>query len=160
MLMDTRAERGGGPQPWDDEPDLLRWRDPSTGYQCLIVRGPLRALCGYVRVPRDHWLHGREASHRALGRIRVHGGITFAGRLYARRLMKRGHWLGFDCSHFFDLVPGVERPDLLQGAPAELFAVFAMLSRINAGGQTYRTVAYVREQCAALAEQLARRRKR
>ncbi len=46
------------PGPWRDEPDKIQWQDEATGLACLIVRGPLGALCGYVGVADDHRLHG------------------------------------------------------------------------------------------------------
>jgi hypothetical protein len=39
---------------WDDEPDKMQWQDEATGLPCLIVRGPVGALCGYVGVPEGH----------------------------------------------------------------------------------------------------------
>ncbi len=141
MLMDTRPPRGsGGDEPWHGEPNRVQWRDASTGYQCLILRGPLGSLCGYVRVPRGHALHGKPYTHRTVYRTaNVHGGLSFSGCL-GGRLMKRGHWFGFDCAHCFDLVP-------------ELRKRFPPLF-----GQVYRTVDYVRAECTALAEQLAKRK--
>lgn len=40
--------------PWQHEPDRLQWVDESTGLTCLILRGPVGALCGYVGVPDTH----------------------------------------------------------------------------------------------------------
>jgi hypothetical protein len=53
-----KTEWGAG--PWQDEPDKRQWTDAVTGLPCLIVRGPIGALCGYVGVSSDHPLHGRE----------------------------------------------------------------------------------------------------
>ena len=36
---------------------LERWKDDATGYECLLMQGPF-ALCGYVRIPEGHPLHG------------------------------------------------------------------------------------------------------
>lgn len=54
-LMDKSA---WGPGPWQDEPDKRQWADEATGLPCLIVRGPIGALCGYVGVPPDHPAYG------------------------------------------------------------------------------------------------------
>lgn len=40
--------------PWDDEPDELEWRDPSTQLICHAARNLLGAWCGYVGVNEDH----------------------------------------------------------------------------------------------------------
>lgn len=47
-----------GPGAWQDEPDKAFWVDPETGLDCLVVRNPMGALCGYVGVKKDHPLHG------------------------------------------------------------------------------------------------------
>src|SRR5207244_1179897 len=71
---------------WDIEPDKIQWPDEATGLPCLIVRGPIGALCGYVGVPKGHPLHGIDYSqtipgsqgNRPEGLLNVHGGVTFA----------------------------------------------------------------------------------
>lgn len=158
MLMDTRPPRGSGDaEPWRNEPDRVAWRDPSTGLQCLILRAPLGALCGYVRVPRGHALHGKPFEHRRACRgVYVHGGLTFSGHLGGRR-MKRGHWFGFDCGHFCDFVPGVNAAieSLIRLKP-ELYRDLEALERFHAS-KIYRTVDFVRVECTSLAAQLAQR---
>ena len=50
----TMDKTGWGPGEWTDEPDKLQWVDEATGFDCLIVRNSLGALCGYVGVsPRS-----------------------------------------------------------------------------------------------------------
>ena len=141
MLMDLRPPRGGANEPWRTEPDRVAWRDAKTGFQCLILRSQMGNLCGYVRVPRGHALHGKRYHQRGIDRgIGVHGGITFSGCLGGRR-MKRGHWFGFDCAHWRDLVPQMMR--------LGLFASDESL--------VYRDITYVRDECTSLAAQLAAR---
>ncbi|HKX40905.1 MAG TPA: hypothetical protein VJO99_07090 [Burkholderiaceae bacterium] len=143
MLFDARPPRGSpDSEPWKYEPDRVAWRDPSTGLQCLILRSGLGSLCGYVRVPRDHPMHGMHRQ-RPVWRLLVHGGITFAGRIRWDR-KTRGHWFGFDCAHAFDLVPGMLEPRRLLGMVA-------------GAPEKYRTVQYVRYHCELLATQLARK---
>lgn len=145
MLMDTRPARGGEDRPWEREPDRVAWRDPATGYQCLILRHPAwLSLCGYVRVPRGHALHGRYYDSHRLRRVHVHGGLTFSGCMRSRR-MKRGHWFGFDCAHYMDILPAME------------LRFSSLMGSIASSGGSYRTVDYVREQCTVLARQLAER---
>jgi hypothetical protein len=146
MLMETRPQGsgGGGDEPWLHEPNRVAWRDLATGYQCLILRTELGNLNGYVRVPRGHALHGRSFHERRVYRdVFVHGGLSFSGCLGGRN-MKRGHWFGFDCAHFRDLVPAMQAAMDLFGLPGMKFA-------------TYRTVSYVRGECQELAHQLARK---
>lgn len=49
---ETKESWGQG--PWVSEPDKVQWLDEASGLPCLIVRGPMGALCGYVGVPEGH----------------------------------------------------------------------------------------------------------
>lgn len=138
--------------PWHDEPDKAQWVDAETGYACLAVRNRSGAWCGYVGLPPGHRYHGTDYDNVP---VYVHGGLTYAS--FCQEDAEEGHgichipepgapdavwWLGFDCAHLGDLCPqapvyGRDFP----GAPRE----------------TYRTLAYVQEECHQLAGQLAAR---
>lgn len=206
-----KSEWGDG--EWQSEPDKVQWRDEVTGLPCLIVRGPMGALCGYVGVPNAHPLHGKDyddctincdrgdsrwCDHTPEHILSAHGGINFAHgcteidkekwqnvraampkwREEAAKYPKGDSaqrikeltpiiddydkwrerqvaisichipapgepddvwWFGFDCAHSGDVSPGMSRE-----------------YRMNIPGDTYRNVAYVREECRSLAEQLAK----
>jgi hypothetical protein len=90
-----------------DKIDPIAWRDNATQYRCLVAQVPLLGhLCGYVRIPRTHALYGKHDSAK-LQKIFVHGGVTFSKTKKSGRWLTRGHWIGFDCAHYGDLVPGV-----------------------------------------------------
>lgn len=101
---------------WDNEPDKAHWIDGKTGLDCLIVRGPMGALCGYVGVPVGHPFFEQDYSEL---NITVHGSLTFADACQPEVDEARGvchpaeaaandtvWWLGFDCAHHNDLSPG------------------------------------------------------
>ena len=152
--METKTyparNRAGWPAgPWDDEPDKKQWPDPATGLPCLAVRGPLGAWCGYVGLPPDHPLHGKDYSDVD---VDVHGGLTFADMCRPEEDEGRGichiagpgepehvWWLGFDCAHCDDLIPRMSENEWHRPFP----------------DATYRNLAYVEEQCTCLAAQLA-----
>ena len=96
---------------WDDEPDKAQWQ--YKGYDCLIVRNRLGALCGYVGLPKNHRLYGKHYGELNVG---VHGGLTFSDRCVEGATEEEGichtngiaddvWWLGFDCSHYRDKLP-------------------------------------------------------
>lgn len=132
--------------PWDDEPDKAQWVDETTNLDCLIVRNPLGALCGYVGVTKDHPAYGKEYSEVE---VSVHGDLTFAAKCQEGTKDEahgichvpepgRSHdiwWLGFDCGHHMDYSPGLNFPGM---------------SKVG----VYRTFEYVQEECAQLAAQL------
>lgn len=150
--------------PWDTEPDKAQWIDEATGLDCLIVRGPVGALCGYVGVAPTHPWHGKDYGqhvgdtecdnefcyeHTPGGGVEVHGGLTFASSCQKGdedgpgicHVPEPGRpanvwWFGFDCAHAFDLAPS-----MLQYGAHE--------------GDVYRDFDYVRSECASLAKQLA-----
>jgi hypothetical protein len=136
--------------PWDNEPDKMQWPDAATGLPCLAVRNAVGAWCGYVGVPPGHAYHGM---HYDDVNCSVHGGLTFADACQPTadesadicHVPSPGEphnvwWLGFDCGHCMDVAP-------------------SMLIRMSVLGlpgyeQTYRTLDYVRNECAGLAAQL------
>lgn len=131
--------------PWNEEPDLIEWRDAVTGYPCLIVRNDFGALCGYVGLPPEHPLHGKDYDD---ANVDVHGGLTYANACGGDicHMPRTGEsddvwWLGFDCAHSGDLVPGLT---MLAGT-----AGFK-----ERAWETYKNVDYVEERVTSLAEQL------
>lgn len=132
---------------WDNEPDKVQFMDEATGLPCLIVRGPVGGLCGYVGVLEGHPAYRKDYGWEGID-ADVHGGLTFASACQPGaedhsicHIPGEGEsdavwWLGFDCGHSGDLMPG-------------------MPARYSFGGDgTYRNIAYVKSEIASLATQL------
>lgn len=138
---------------WDNEPDKMQWQDETTGLPCLVVRNRWGALCGYVGVPNNHRFYEIDY-HNVVAENgdhpRVHGGLTFASKCSEGpeneticHVPEAGEsddvwWLGFDCGHFMDTMPGMMRLDLELG-----------VSSLNHG--TYKPLRYVQSECVNLA---------
>lgn len=152
-----------GDGPWRDEPDRLEWRDSATGLPCLIRRGPLGNWCGYVALAPDHPLHGTDYDDLP-GDVQcvMHWGATFAGPCMEGdegtgiicHIVQPGEsanvwWVGFDCAHAGDLVPGVEVARTALGMPE-------LLQMDGWPGDVYRTADYVMGVCTNLAAVLGR----
>lgn len=112
----NRVGRGLPNGPWNAEPDKATWVDPVSDLDCLIHRGPMGALCGYVGVGPDHRLHGADYLEPA---VEIHGGLTYSDACDAEGTEAHGichvpvpgrphdvWWFGFDCAHSGDLIPG------------------------------------------------------
>lgn len=147
-----------GPGPWQNEPDREEWRH--AGLPCLIVRGPWGALCGYVGVPPEHPAHGIDGGTWAGSAripVEVHGGLTYGAPCQvggeichvAREGEPEPFWLGFDCAHSGDLMPGMVALERREGLSSH--RVTAAMWPVE-----YRDIAYVRAETNRLAEQLAR----
>jgi hypothetical protein len=145
-------------QPWTTEPNRVAFEH--AGFPCIIKRGPIRAWCGYVGVPPGHPWHGKNDSSiygdytEDYDRIEpawpvpsVHGGVTYGEACDGDPLggvchvAKDGEpddvwWIGFDCAHAFDYVPGAS-------------------ARVNYRDErdVYRDQAYVTRETQSLAEQ-------
>ncbi len=144
-----------GHGPWDSEPDKIEWVDPETGYDCIIRRSPLGALCGYVGIPESHALFGLDYDDLNID-LEVHGGITWTGKpdgdevpidiRLATEHPKQLWWIGFDCAHAFDLAPAMRRyTDMVTTWPDDWT-------------QVYRDMEYVRSEVLELAKQLDKAR--
>lgn len=183
MLHEQRWTQEGRPRlnrrnlppadgPWMSEPDKAHWIDAKTDMDCLAVRNSFGAWCGYVAVTEGHpyfevgygecvekcdqdWCY----EHSPEGRIKVHGGITYAdfcaesdkGEEYGichTPLPGRPHrvwWFGFDTAHAGDLTPY----DAAQAAAENYRYPWTL------GDDKYRDLTYVQSECSKLARQLA-----
>ncbi len=141
----TREKAEWGEGAWQHEPDKAQWI--AHGLDCLIVRGPSGALCGYVGVPEGHPYFQK---HYDEADVEVHGGLTFSAPCANTDDESRGiyhveqgaanktvWWLGFDCAHCFDVSP-----------------MYAHRYPDTFGDGVYRDFAYVQDQTEQLAEQL------
>lgn len=140
-----------GEGPWLSEPDKRQWEDPETGLPCMIKRHPrFGNLCGYVGVPEGHPWYRKDWD--AVD-VSVHGGLTYAAHceegpeeIAICHVPEPGEpdnvwWLGFDCAHAWDLMPGLEASYKGVGIPSP-------------HGGTYRHLGYVEAECARLAKQI------
>lgn len=131
-----KSEWGDG--PWMTEPDKLQWQDEATKLPCLIVRGS-GALCGYVGVSKGHPYFGREYQYIE-DDIEIHGGLTYTNKCqyFICHEVEEGEdenvwWIGFDCAHAGDYLPGAHN-SFLDGI--------------------YRDISYVKAEVKELARQL------
>lgn len=154
-LPDRCARAGWAAGPWDIEPDLVEWRHRDHSLALLVVRSPLGAWCGYVAVPPGHPLHGKPIDD---ANVEVHGGLTYADACSGSICHVPGPgepddvwWLGFDCGHAFDVMPGVEagirQAYEAMGKERPSCAAFDSLN-------TYRDLDYVMAEVESLAKQV------
>lgn len=157
-----------GDGPWQDEPDKVQWTDEATGLPCLAVRHPHSGhWCGYVGVAEGHPVFGLEYDEaNKLGPTHlyededdswvgfdVHGGLTFSDSCQEDEqeqgvchIPQPGQpdkvwWLGFDCAHSQDI-----RPTYLRR--------YGKMFSSSVFEETYKTLEYVQNECANLAQQL------
>lgn len=184
---EDRSLRAGLPLPegpWLEEPDKVQWVDQNTGLDCLIVRGPGGALCGYVGVPPEHPWHGKGYSACLIDNadcedryscdhgtpealVEVHGGITFASDCQESDTVNQDRLIchvPFEgrTPHVwwfgFDCAHSFDLTPLdLAFAIKENFRYPFIDPRARDGveGETYRDVEYVKDECKDLALQLA-----
>jgi len=151
-----------GDGPWQTEPDKEQWTDPETGFACLAVRHDRHGyLCGYVGMPPGHPWHGADPETLATG---VHGGTDYGAYcepdapegLGICHIPEPGDpdpvwWIGFACAHIFDIQPGRDAR-LKHDMGLEAIRFPPELGWTEA----YRTIEFVRSQCAFLAAQAAK----
>ncbi len=155
----TIDKSGWGDGPWQQEPDWVAWIDGETAFPCMIVRGPLGTLNGYVGVDGEHDAFGRSLDDLS-SVLSIHGGVTYAephqpgsfnpeySTIEQIEGLEGSWWIGFDTGHWNDIAPVQSQlPD---------FVVALSLRDIPGTSTegTYRTVAFVRAECLDLAGQL------
>lgn len=116
--------------PWESEPSRLEWMAEGIPFPLLIMRAGMGHLCGYVGLPADHPLYGRD--YESID-VDVHGGLTFSG--HRKCADETVWWLGFDCAHYGDMVPRIH-------------------ARYPSNLEEYRTIEWVRAETERLARQL------
>jgi hypothetical protein len=176
----TRDKSAWGPGPWKDEPDKVQWKDEATGLPCLIVRNRIGALCGYVGVPPGHpafevSYHDVEIPGSEYG-PEVHGGLTYSDHCQHGaeneaicHVPEPGEpddvwWLGFDCAHSGDYAPSMRAQyrddprfaDIERGYVDDVEQGILRSPHPGPWDETYKTIDYVRAECASLAAQLSR----
>ena len=85
---------------WEREPNKEAFEH--AGLKCFIKRHPsMKHLCGYVLIPKEHPLY----EHTSIWDFPydVHGGVTWVNKLDEDL---EGKYIGFDCAHLHDLIPG------------------------------------------------------
>lgn len=148
----THDRSGWDSGPWDGEPDKVQFVDEATKLPCLAVRNHSGAWCGYVGVPPEHKHFGKGYNDVDYD---VHGGLTFADKCQPSSDESHGichvpapgepdhvWWFGFDCNHCDDFAPGMH------------FRLKSLGHDFRIPGEEYRTLDYVKAQCAKLAAQL------
>lgn len=158
--MTNQNQRDGQPDypsgPWTDEPDRLEFEH--QGYPCILARGAMGSWCGYVAVAPGHPWHRKE--YGDIG-VEVHGGLTYGQECQGHvcHVPKPGEpddvwWLGFDCAHSGDIVPGMvlceqmlDKADKEDGEPPRPRIPNPYFA------ESYKNIAYVRAETERLAEQ-------
>lgn len=110
------VDKSGWPDgPWMTEPDRVQWQH--AGYACLIMRGPVGALCGYVGIPEDHPCFGKHYDSCEVEG--AHCGLTYSDacsgsicHIPEPGMPDKVWWLGFDCAHYGDICPSIRRLNL------------------------------------------------
>lgn len=126
-------------KPWLAEPNEKRWTH--AGLECVIYRNKhVLTLCGYVVIPEEHPVY--ELTEDKTEEIfSVHGGVTWFGH-DPHDNTRPEKFLGFDCAHYRDLMPGIDRE-----------SGYMKLAKL--AGLTYRTMDWVTQETNRLAEQVA-----
>ena len=155
-----------GPGEWQSEPDRVDF--VHSGFACFARRHPGHGYwCGYVGVPREHPLYGKEWTETAaIGELEAHMGVNYSAvcdggdicHTPAPGMPDDVWWLGFDCGHMFDLAPRMRAllAEALEAAKAvnAPWASALGLTEVDRM-EVYRPLPYVRHEIERLAEQLA-----
>lgn len=89
--------------------------DKLGDYEYMIRSTPMGTLNGYIGLPPWHPWNDMERDDIP---VNCHGGVTFAS--YWDKIDKaidsEAYWIGFDCSHYMDIIPGLNMPAYVDNA--------------------------------------------
>jgi hypothetical protein len=164
-MQTHKIDRTGWPNgEWDAEPDRMQWQHGKI--PCLIVRNSLGNLCGYAGVSRTHPFYRSDYDNVE---VCVHGGLTYGDTCQLGGPIchepEPGQpadvwWLGFDCAHLGDYVPGMHRTEIEEALAASRAFIAQHVPGMKAYIYTrpqepYRDINYVQGEVNRLADQLA-----
>lgn len=167
-FVPPKSEWGAG--PWQDEPDRVDF--VAHGFSCMLRRQHHGVWCGYVGVPREHPLYGKDwRDTHEIGELSAHRGINYSDLCDDGEICHVPQpgmpadvwWLGFDCGHAFDFQPALEARlrGCIEGAEERGLRFLADALRgpkpieiPDFMREVYRALPYVRGEVERLAAQL------
>lgn len=83
----------------------MSFKEEWSGEMCYAVKHTkLGIWCGYVAIPQGHPWHGVDYDDIDAD---VHGGLTYASNHKPLHEPDGNWWIGFDCGHAPDKIPGM-----------------------------------------------------
>jgi hypothetical protein len=120
----------------------------ASGLRAVVIAAQMGHRCGYVGVPKDHPLFGKDYGDVDAD---VHGGLTYAGH-GDYPVESNLHWFGFDCAHYMD----AKDTSIMDEKYLEIHEKYP---RYDMEGAVVRDLAFCKRECESLAEQLCVSRK-
>lgn len=108
-----------------------------AGLKAVVIAHDMGHRCGYVSVPAEHPLHGKDYNEVDLD---VHGGVTYAG------MRDDLWWFGYDCAHLGD----ARDPELM----SDEYKNVLLGRKLNFDGDTIKTLDFCVNECESMAAQL------
>ena len=122
------------------------------GFRCVIVGSYMGHRCGYIAIPKDNELYGKDYDEID---IDVHGGLTYSEYSNSEYPVKSEEdvwWIGFDCAHSGD-GKDMELIKSFGENNTEIKTILDIEARYSNYGEV-RTVDYVKEQLIEAVNQL------
>ncbi len=144
------------------------------GYYYTVLFLDRGYRCGYVGVPKDHFLYGigytqecyellvedqdvpysweNSPSTSPDNYFNVHGGITYSGTGYKHTKELNQWWFGFDCAHAYDKYDLSQslRYGLITEKDADDYSLFGL----DSVAAIHRTMSYCIDECISLIKQI------
>lgn len=137
---------------WIDEPDYMEFTH--DGIDCKILRNPeLGNFCGYCKIPEGHQDFGKDYDDNPCD---AYCGLTYSDQ------EEDGYWIGFDCAHAGDIVPGLEKSieearAAHDGELKECKELFPNVFKDYIFQSTYKNIDFVKAECIKIAKQIKER---
>jgi len=138
-----------GKGEWLNEPDMHAIIEfKYKNHTCILTRNFAGSWCGYVEIPID----SKYATEIEQDKLNIHGGLTWNSKRLPLTIQlssdhSNSYWLGFDCSHFGDYSP---RLDKTFGS----YLTRMLFPNGDSFTETYKTLEFAKNELIQLIEQI------
>lgn len=155
--MEQKNNLQWGIGPWNDEPADTIVHGEYKEYKYHLQRSQLGTWCGYVEVD--------PASPYALEdydkiKLEVYGGVTYSEGGKYRKTGKETFFIGFDCAHSDDLIPGAEilKQAIIDSGDSKLKKLNELTQKLESTipylKKTYKTLEFATNECKSMIDQI------
>lgn len=120
-------------------------------YKCVILFTSLGHRCGYVGIPKKHFLYNKNYCDM---NICCHGGLTYGANYLQQTNSTNLYWIGFDCGHYGDGQDVESTERYFKGYPKVLSRVKELNKDSFFGNFSAKSLEFCEQECMQIVDQI------